>query len=126
MKFKKGSREKLKATAKRIVKRRMKNSLIVKPLLVSWIKEREKRKKKEEICPICGESMPETFQKHHIDGNHHNNSKKNQVYICASCHNITYKADTHLKELWLKRHKAFLNRQRRSKNAWITMKKRKR
>ena len=91
----------------------------VKPLLKKWIKEEGK----QGICPICGETMLETFHKHHIDGNHQNPSKENLVYICASCHALTYKAKTRLEELWIKRHEKVLTRKDAAKKAWSSRRK---
>ena len=90
------------------------STLALRPLLKKWKKELGDQKR----CPICGESMPETFHKHHIDGNHNNNSTRNLVYICASCHAITYKAKKRLKELWIERHAKWLRRKHRAKTAW--------
>ncbi|MEK6757513.1 MAG: HNH endonuclease [Nanoarchaeota archaeon] len=98
--IKKNPHEILSQIAKKTIKRRRYNGLAVEQLLKEWIKEKGKR----DICPICGEDMPETFQIHHVDGNNKNNIHSNLIKICASCHNITFKADTRLKELWTKRH----------------------
>ena len=50
--------------------------------------------------------MKETFQTHHIDGNHDNNEKKNKVKLCASCHAITFAkvSQARAKELFEVRH----------------------
>ena len=100
-------------------KNRISSTRSVANLLKKWKKELGKK----EICPICGENMPETFQNHHIDGNSDNNSKDNLVKICASCHCITYTAKKRLKELWTKRHNKLLRRKRAAKKAWLTRKK---
>ena len=78
------------------------NSKAVSDLINEWKNE----VKIGERCPICGENMILTFQNHHIDGNHHNNSKKNKVPICASCHNIINKAKEtkETKKAWIERH----------------------
>jgi hypothetical protein len=72
--------EKLSQTARKEVEARRLATLKAMPLLKRWIKEKGKQVR----CPICGESMPETFQKHHMDGNHHNNKGENIVPICAT------------------------------------------
>ncbi|MBU3913291.1 MAG: HNH endonuclease [Nanoarchaeota archaeon] len=82
---------------------RQKYTRSVSSLLKKWIRE----KGNLEICPVCGEDMPETFHVHHIDGNHNNKSCNNKVYICASCHAITYKAKKDLRKLWTKRHEEY-------------------
>ena len=98
--------------------RRKKATRKVAPLLKRWIKENGEQK----ICPICGENMPQTFHVHHIDGNHKNNSDKNRINICASCHAITYKAKNQLRELWMKRHDRLVVRRKNAIKAWKTRK----
>lgn len=46
----------------------------------------------EDICIVCGESMKNTLDRHHVDGNRKNNDPNNLVIICASCHRIFDKA----------------------------------
>ena len=46
----------------------------------------------EDTCIVCGESMKNTLDRHHIDGNRKNNDPSNLVTICASCHRIFDKA----------------------------------
>ncbi|MGM5487802.1 MAG: HNH endonuclease [Nanobdellota archaeon] len=85
----------------------------IAPFLKRWIKERGNKR----ICPICGEDMPETFHKHHIDGNHENKLKDNLVEICGSCHAITYRTKTRLKELWIKRHNKLFGQKKSSEKS---------
>ncbi len=87
---------------------RKKYTMEVSPLLKKWIKEIGNKK----ICPICGEDMPETFHVHHISGDHNDSSKNNKIYICASCHAITYKAKKDLKKLWKERHDKMLSKRK--------------
>jgi hypothetical protein len=64
--------------------------------------------------------MSETFQKHHMDGNYQNNAEGNVVFICASCHNLTYKAKDRLKKLWEKRHEKWLHLRQGARKAHET------
>ena len=106
--------KKLSETARAEVEARRLATLKAMPLLKRWIKEKGKQVR----CPICGEGMSETFQKHHMDGNHQNKAEGNVVFICASCHNLTYTAKDHLKQLWDKRHRKWLNIRNGAKKAW--------
>jgi 5-methylcytosine-specific restriction endonuclease McrA len=66
-----------------------KRNLALRPLLLQW---------KEELaghvtrCVVCGESMPNTFEAHHLDGDEKNNDPENRATLCASCHRIINKA----------------------------------
>jgi hypothetical protein len=113
--------EKRSKTAIKEVRDRRLATLKAMPLLKRWIKE----KRKQVRCPICGEGMPETFQKHHMDGNHKNNKKGNIVPICSNCHTLTYTAKGRLKELWKKRHEKYLHLREGARKACETRRLRK-
>ena len=63
-------------------------TLAVRPFLI----EMRKRYGKTRNCVVCGESMENTLDTHHLDGNDKNNDPDNQVTLCASCHRIIDKA----------------------------------
>ncbi len=92
------------------------NSKAVSSLLIRWKKELGKRKR----CLVCGEDMSITFHKHHINGNHNNNSSDNLVDICASCHAITYKAKNpkEAKKFFKRRHEKWKRRKTGARKAW--------
>lgn len=110
------TREERVMIAKTEIGNRKKATLASRDLLKEYIKEIGKQKR----CPICGEDDPRTFQKHHINGDHDDNAKKNIVKICANCHNLTYTAKDQLRELWEQRHKKFSNLRKGADKAWKT------
>jgi hypothetical protein len=64
-------------------------ALFLKPFLINWGKESGGHRDR---CVVCGESMPNTFHEHHLDGNNRNNDPENKTTLCASCHIIIHKA----------------------------------
>ena len=38
------------------------------------------------ICLKCGGTLEKGFHRHHLDGDHSNNSPENLVLMCANCH----------------------------------------
>jgi 5-methylcytosine-specific restriction endonuclease McrA len=62
-----------------------KRNLALRPLLLQWKKEVPGHVMQ---CIVCGESMPNTFETHHLDGNEKNNDPENLATLCASCHRI--------------------------------------
>lgn len=96
----------------------------------SWIKKWRTESgiidyRKQKRCPVCGENMVLTFEKHHIDGNPNNNSKDNLVKLCASCHAITYNARSReeTKKAFKKRHDGWKRKQNRGRKAWLRKRK---
>jgi len=61
----------------------------VRPLLIKWRRETFSQ---SEHCIVCGETMSNTFDEHHLDGNEKNRCSENVVVLCASCHRIINKA----------------------------------
>lgn len=61
----------------------------VRPLLIEWSRATFGE---PEHCIVCGETMRNTFDKHHLDGNEKNSCSDNIVVLCASCHRIINKA----------------------------------
>jgi hypothetical protein len=60
----------------------------LKPFLVYWKKESPD----DACCVVCGEAMPNTLHRHHLDGNRRNNRGNNKITLCGSCHIIINKA----------------------------------
>ena len=70
-------------------RRKKERELAARSLLIKWKKECVGR---VERCVVCAESMPNTLDTHHLDGNDNNNDPENLVTLCASCHRIFDKA----------------------------------
>ena len=47
---------------------------------------------KNDKCIVCGETMRNALDHHHLDGNKKNSNPRNIVILCASCHRIIDKA----------------------------------
>lgn len=61
--------------------------LAARSLLLKW-----KEECVGDLCVVCGESMPNTLDTHHLDGNKKNNDPNNLAWLCGSCHRIFDKA----------------------------------
>jgi len=70
-------------------RRKKQRELAARSLLIKWKKEFVGN---VERCVVCAESMPNTLDTHHLDGNDNNNDPENLVTLCASCHRIFDKA----------------------------------
>lgn len=80
---------KRKAIGRQVWEKRKQIMLAVKSLLLQWSKaSREHRA--EPKCVVCGETMKNTLDKHHVDPS----SKEQWVWLCASCHRILDKASS--------------------------------
>lgn len=64
-------------------------ALFLRPFLIKY---RNESVGHHDCCVVCGESMPNTFHVHHLDGDNKNNDSENKVTLCASCHIIIHKA----------------------------------
>jgi len=77
-----------KKIARQIAQKRKENTTGVRVFLTAL-----KQKNTVEVCcVVCGESMQNTLDVHHIDGDRGNSLKSNKITICASCHRILDKA----------------------------------
>jgi hypothetical protein len=81
---------KRKKIARQIAQKRKENTTGVRDFLIA-LKEKNTN---ETSCLVCGESMKNTLDIHHLDGNRKNSAKSNKIIICASCHRILDKAKT--------------------------------
>ena len=45
-------------------------------------------------CMLCGGSLAEALDVHHIDGNRANNTKENLIILCRSCHESIHRGGT--------------------------------
>jgi cytochrome c553 len=79
---------KRKKVAQQIARKRKENTTGVSDFL-SALKETNTS---ETCCIVCGESMKNTLDIHHIDGDRTNSERSNKITICASCHRILDKA----------------------------------
>jgi hypothetical protein len=77
-----------KRVARDIARKRKENTLGVSDFLAAL----RENSSSEACCLVCGESMKNTLDIHHIDGDRRNSEKSNKVIICASCHRILDKA----------------------------------
>ena len=106
--------------ADREIRKRRQATEAVAPLLREW----KEKLKGERRCPVCGEGMIETFQKHHINGDKRNNGEENLAYICGSCHTLTFSTPERLEEMWRERHDRWMSLKNAAKKAWESRKKR--
>jgi len=79
---------KRKKAAQQIARKRKENTTGVSYFLTT-LKETSTN---EPCCVVCGESMKNTLDLHHIDGDRRNSKESNKITICASCHRILDKA----------------------------------
>lgn len=68
--------------------RRKDNIVAAKSFLMSL----KKTNAREDVCIVCGESIVNSLDHHHLDGNNKNNDPHNLVTLCASCHRVLDKA----------------------------------
>jgi hypothetical protein len=100
------NRKQRKEIGQKMWRRRKRNMLVVKPLLIKW----NKKSKDSEKCVACNEDMKLTLDTHHVDPNRNKrnyNSPENKVSLCASCHRIMDKAKYPLEveQAFKKRHR---------------------
>ena len=85
---------KRKAIGRKVWEKRKQIMLAVKPLLLQW-SEANRKYRAEPKCVVCGETMRNTLDKHHVDPSF----KEQWVWLCASCHRILDKASSEEKAL---------------------------
>jgi hypothetical protein len=79
-----------KVIARQIARKRKENTLEVRDFLTAL----KKTNTNKDCCVVCGESMKNTLDTHHINGDRRNSENSNKVKICASCHRILDKAQS--------------------------------
>jgi len=79
---------KRKRTAQQIAQKRKENTIGVG----DFLRALEGTSQGRMCCVVCGESMKNTLDIHHVDGDRRNSRKSNKITICASCHRILDKA----------------------------------
>jgi len=99
---------KRKKLGKRVADYKKQLMLGVKDLLKEWRNKVEGK----EVCVVCGDGVPKSIlQIHHVDPY----NKSEEVWLCASCHNIfnrakeTTKASEIIRDLKLRRKRFVYN-----------------